>query len=98
MKIALIIITNLYVVNINIFIISICDISETPPPIRRPVPRKPVDEVRYDHTDHLPEKRPVRGRCVLCVKNQTDTYCSKCNVRLCFTHQNNCFMNYHQNP
>ena len=62
-------------------------------------PRKihctPVDDVRYDQTAHWPLKIEKRGRCKVCVTNQTDTSCEKCQVRLCFNEKRNCFRHYH---
>ena len=56
---------------------------------------KPTYDIRYDTIDHLPEKKPSRGRCSVCVKNATKTFCCKCNVRLCFNEKRNCFKDYH---
>ena len=59
--------------------------------------RNPTDDVRYDAIDHWPEKREsrVRTRCRHCSKGNTSTWCSKCNVRLCFTDARNCYKAYH---
>lgn len=54
----------------------------------------PPKEVCKDMIGHFPIKAD-RGRCRHCAKGYTNTLCRKCNVRLCFSEQNNCFWNYH---
>ena len=40
----------------------------------------------------------LNPKCIsLCIKIQTNTLCSKCNIRLCFTDQRNCFTLFHTN-
>ncbi|KAF3833215.1 hypothetical protein F7725_026880 [Dissostichus mawsoni] len=36
-----------------------------------------------------------RGRCRHCSKGYTNTQCTKCDVRLCFSDNRNCFWDYH---
>ena len=55
----------------------------------------PADDVRLDEMGHLPEKIARRGKCRLCKKGITNTYCSKCKARLCFMEQRNCFKSFH---
>lgn len=67
--------------------------SQTP---RRPkkVRHAPVDDVRKDCYGHWPAKIEKRGRCKLCEKNITNTVCTKCDVRLCFVEERNCFTDF----
>ncbi|XP_041703558.1 uncharacterized protein LOC121539260 [Coregonus clupeaformis] len=53
------------------------------------------DEVRTDQIEHWPVKCETRGRCKVCQKNVTNTLCQKCDVRLCFTFERNCYKLYH---
>jgi len=57
----------------------------------REIRNGPCDDVRKDCFAHWPAKTDKRGRCKVCVKNQTNTLCEKCNVRLCFTDERNYF-------
>ena len=71
--------------------------SRTPSPS---APRKRVrvgvpDDVRLDQVSHWPVKCAKRGRCKICKTNVTTTVCEKCDVRLCFTEERNCFKTYH---
>ncbi|XP_022100311.1 piggyBac transposable element-derived protein 3-like [Acanthaster planci] len=67
--------------------------------IVKPQPGKvrkgPVDDVRKDAYAHWPVKVQKRGRCKLCAVNNTNTLCEKCNVRLCFVEERNCFKSYY---
>lgn len=54
----------------------------------------PPQDVRKDQTGHFPMK-VKRGRCRHCSKGYTNTQCSKCDVRLCFSEDKNCFWDYH---
>jgi hypothetical protein len=54
--------------------------------------RLPVD-IRKDGIDHT-NTIGTEGRCVVCGKN-TKNLCSKCNVRLHFSHGKQCFTMYH---
>uniref|UniRef100_A0A8C6KSC4 PiggyBac transposable element-derived protein domain-containing protein n=1 Tax=Nothobranchius furzeri TaxID=105023 RepID=A0A8C6KSC4_NOTFU len=54
----------------------------------------PPKEVRKDMIGHFPIKAD-RVRCINCAKGYTNMLCKKCNVRLCFSEQNNCFWDYH---
>lgn len=56
----------------------------------------PYSDIRYDGYCHWPSKAEKRGRCRLCQRNLTNTTCSKCDVRLCFVEERNCFTAYHQ--
>jgi hypothetical protein len=73
-----------------------CDGAFSPVPVP---PKKirlgPVDDVRKDQVGHWPVKCEKRGRCKVCTVNNTDTLCEKCDVRLCFTHERNCFKLFH---
>ncbi|KAK7171142.1 hypothetical protein R3I94_001150 [Phoxinus phoxinus] len=53
----------------------------------------PLD-VRKDLVAHFP-KKTGRGRCRHCHKGYTNTQCSKCDVRLCFSEDKNCFWDFH---
>ncbi|KAK7149118.1 hypothetical protein R3I94_008658 [Phoxinus phoxinus] len=53
----------------------------------------PLD-VRKDLVAHFP-KKTGRGRCRHCNKGYTNTQCSKCDVRLCFSEDKNCFWDFH---
>ncbi|KAF1385313.1 hypothetical protein PFLUV_G00106440 [Perca fluviatilis] len=53
----------------------------------------PLD-VRRDLVAHFPRKTG-RGRCRHCSKGYTNTQCSKCDVRLCFSEDKNCFWDFH---
>ena len=64
-------------------------------PRQRKVRKGPVDDVRMDAFSHWPVKTQKRGRCKLCEVNNTNTLCEKCNVRLCFVEERNCFKSYH---
>ena len=55
----------------------------------------PCADIRHDGYHHMPQKDVKRGRCKLCSVNNTNTMCSKCQVRLCFTEDRNCFKDYH---
>ena len=70
--------------------------------IVKPGPRKvrkvrkgPTQDVRKDNYAHWPAKVNKRGRCKLCEVNNTNTLCEKCDVRLCFVEERNCFKSYH---
>ncbi|XP_021417435.2 uncharacterized protein LOC110489153 [Oncorhynchus mykiss] len=54
-----------------------------------------TDDVRTDQIEHWPVKCETRGRCKVCQKNVTNTLCQKCDVRLCFTFERNCYKLYH---
>ncbi|XP_034542073.1 piggyBac transposable element-derived protein 3-like [Notolabrus celidotus] len=70
--------------------------SPSPPPLPRKRVRTGVpDDVRTDHIAHWSGKCEKRGRCKLCKVNATTTFCEKCDVRLCFTEERNCFKSYH---
>lgn len=57
----------------------------------------PPDDERYDLYEHFPKqlgKNERKKKCKLCKTSETKTYCTKCNVTLCFG-EKNCFWNYH---
>ncbi|XP_028394533.1 piggyBac transposable element-derived protein 3-like [Dendronephthya gigantea] len=66
-----------------------------------PIPRKrqtsvPVDDVRFDGVDHLPDwDNDNRQRCKLCKDSRSHAMCRKCNVYLCFNKDRNCYKEYH---
>lgn len=70
------------------------NISSPPPPPKRVRVGVPED-VRTDEVAHWPVKCEKRGRCKNCKVNATTTLCEKCDVRLCFTEERNCFKSYH---
>ena len=71
-------------------------LSESPVPLsKRKVFNLPCADVRKDKFAHCPKKSDKRGRCKLCEINNTNTVCSKCNVRLRFVEGRNCFVNFH---
>lgn len=63
--------------------------------VKKPKRSRPVDDVRFDTVDHFPQHGSEYGRCAYCKKGFTTVYCLKCNVRLCFVKDRNCFFNYH---
>ena len=79
---------------------SLDDEDRSTPQRKRQVTRIAPDDVRHDGIDHLPEKRTTRRRCNFCMlqqkENRTNTFCNKCDVRLCFNEQRNCFMDFHR--
>ena len=51
----------------------------TPPQAKKQrVMPGPVNDVRYDNTDHFPMIQEKRNRCRLCTKGYTSWRCSKC--------------------
>ncbi|KAK7135401.1 hypothetical protein R3I94_000324 [Phoxinus phoxinus] len=56
--------------------------------------KPPPMDVRMDQTGHFPLKTK-RGHCRHCSKGYTNTQCSKCDVRLCFSEDRNRFWDYH---
>ena len=73
------------------------DISFSPKR-RRQAPDLPeiVPDVRYDNYEHWPQHRGDRPRCCLC-KEKNRVGCTKCQKRLCFTKDKNCFVDFHKN-
>lgn len=69
--------------------------AELPPPPPKRVRVGVPDDVRFDLVAHWPAKCDKRGRCKYCKVNATTTLCEKCDVRLCFTEDRNCFKAYH---
>ncbi|KAF3851604.1 hypothetical protein F7725_013376 [Dissostichus mawsoni] len=65
------------------------------PPNGAPSKRsQPPLDVRKDLVAHFPGKTK-RGRCRHCNKGYTNTQCTKCDVRLCFSDDRNCFLDFH---
>lgn len=62
------------------------------------VETRPVKEVRLDGYNHMPiiDGKNCGSRCKKpgC-KGKTHTLCNKCNVHLCLSKINNCFLDYH---
>lgn len=70
--------------------------ADSPLPMsKRRVANLPCTDVRKDKIAHWPAKCDKRGRCRMCEKNNTNTKCTKCDVRLCFVEERNCFVNFH---
>ncbi|XP_047431811.1 uncharacterized protein LOC125000354 [Mugil cephalus] len=74
---------------------SLGDGSPSGPSSKKTCAHPPLD-VRRDLTGHFIHKI-TRGRCRHCSKGYTNTQCSKCDVRLCFSEDKNCFWDYHCN-
>ena len=55
----------------------------------------PIADVRFDHTSHWPEYKPIKRKCKLCKTGQNRVYCLKCGVCLCLSNERNCFLAYH---
>ena len=58
----------------------------------------PVDDVRFDCTNHMPtwlEKKGGKKWCKFCKKSQTQCVCPKCDLHLCCSATKNCFLEYH---
>ncbi|KAK6183341.1 hypothetical protein SNE40_010841 [Patella caerulea] len=75
--------------------------SSASPPVRKKtvVVPLPVQDVRYDKIDHLPDVVGTRGRCRLCPKGYSQIRCSKCGVYLCIVtgkETRNCFTAFHK--
>ncbi|KAK6180216.1 hypothetical protein SNE40_012408 [Patella caerulea] len=68
---------------------------DSPVPAPKRVCVAPPTDVQKDQYGHWPLKCAKRGRCKLCSINNTDTLGEKCDLRLCFTHDRNCFKRYH---
>lgn len=66
-------------------------------PSRSPAITKPCVDMQYDPYGHFPIFSATRGRCKLCVKNQSFVECSKCKVRLCLQQARNCYFDFHKN-
>lgn len=61
--------------------------------VKRPMVSRPSDKLRTDDKNHWPEKT-TKGRCRYC-SSSIRLKCSKCDVRLCITHERNCFVQFH---
>ena len=64
-------------------------------PKRKKPDVRPIDDIRFDNVAHWPAHSEKRQRCKLCSTGFTRTVCTKCNVGLCFTKTNNCFIRFH---
>lgn len=63
--------------------------------IAKPKRTRPVDDVRFDNIGHN-QVGTSYGRCRFCKKGQTNVFCAKCEVRLCFIpNKRNCFYSFH---
>ncbi|XP_046858658.1 piggyBac transposable element-derived protein 3-like [Xenia sp. Carnegie-2017] len=68
----------------------------TSPPFRKRPTAVPVDDVRYDCVDHMPEwDNENRQRCKLCKNNRSYIMRKKCKVYMCFNKERNCYLEYH---
>lgn len=65
--------------------------ATSPPPPPKRVPVEIPNDVRMDQVAHWPVKCDKRSRCKVCKINATTTLCDKCDVRLCFTEERNCY-------
>lgn len=54
----------------------------------------PTESTRFDEIGHFPEWGSKKS-CKLCKKSDTHTFCTKCNIHLCFSNKKNCFKKYH---
>lgn len=70
-------------------------VDEMPAKVLRMIHNGACEIVRKDSFAHWPVKVSKRGRCKVCKRNQTNTLCEKCGVRLCFTKERNCFCTCH---
>uniref|UniRef100_A0A8C6NRK9 PiggyBac transposable element-derived protein domain-containing protein n=1 Tax=Nothobranchius furzeri TaxID=105023 RepID=A0A8C6NRK9_NOTFU len=68
--------------------------DEGSPAAKMPKKSNSPKEVCKDMIGHFTIKAD-REWCRNCAKGYTNTLCKKCNVRLCFSEQNNCFLDYH---
>lgn len=68
--------------------------AESPEKIRRPMSRRPQNDIRYDGVAHWPIDSD-KGRCRNCRTGWSRMKCSKCDVLLCWTNQRNCFYDFH---
>lgn len=63
--------------------------------IANPRRNRPCVDVRFDNIGHN-QAGTTYGRCRFCKKGQTNVFCTKCQMRLCFIpNKRNCFYNYH---
>lgn len=56
---------------------------------------KPVEDVRFDKNDHFPEQSDEYSRCTYCKKGLTKVVCLKCQIKVCFVEDRNCFYRFH---
>lgn len=77
---------------------DLLNISSLAPPPSSPVGRPPRSSVRAEHRLAYSQEHKY---CVMCKGTRnyklTEKFCIKCEVFLCFTHDRNCFANWH-NP
>jgi len=62
--------------------------------IRRCFVGRPTVDVRYDDIGHW-LIHADKGHCRHCPKGWTRMKCSKCEVKLCWTPEHNCFVDFH---
>ena len=53
-------------------------------------------DIRYDGISHWPIWSANRARCTVCKTKNTFVACEKCDKKLCFNAERNCFRSYHQ--
>lgn len=63
----------------------------SPKTIKRKVSVIPIQDIRLDGINHLPNMVEIKGRCKVCIKSTTQIECMKCRVKLCLTAKKNCF-------
>lgn len=67
----------------------------SPKTIKRKVSVIPIQDIRLDGINHLPNMVEKKGRCKVCIKSTTQIECMKCRVKLCLTAKKNCFHAFH---
>ena len=57
----------------------------------------PSQPTKLDKVDHFPDYHSIdeKGKCRHCHIHTNIVYCKKCNVKLCFVKNRNCFFNFH---
>ena len=69
-------------------------LSPSPSVGRKPNQPTPILNVQFHGYAYRPEWGKSRGRCKRC-SMPCSSYCMKCNVKLCFNKDSNCFQLYH---
>lgn len=63
--------------------------------ISNPKRNRPCDDIRFDDIEHK-QAGTSYGRCRFCKTGQTNVFCTKCQMRLCFiSNKRNCFYKLH---
>ncbi|CAH1997775.1 unnamed protein product [Acanthoscelides obtectus] len=76
---------------------SISATNKTPAKIiSNPILPRPDITTQKDGIGHCPTYG-TKGRCSHCANGFTTIFCTKCNLRLCFTPNKNCFYLFHSN-